>query len=245
MVFAKRSWASYEAVASREAEVLRLETEVFVTVSRTIMIVGNGPVPERAAPIIDAADLVIRFNDCRSCGAGGDKTDIVAVCNTGRPALSMLGGGGWKNHAAVRQAAAIWCVRDGGKFQVLRQKLTVTHPDLGDLCDDYTDGFRAFAKATGRAFHSVPASTHESVDTALKRFDAGIYVVPSSGLIVIAEVLAHWRQPGDRVVLAGFGHAGWEWHPFAAERRYVDDLTSKGRLSRLDQTNLSAFAQGA
>lgn len=216
-----------------------------MTASRTIMIVGNGPVPDGAAAIIDAADLVIRFNDCRSCGAGGNKTDIVAVCNTGRPALAMLGGGMWKTTAAVRQAGAIWCVRDADKFQALRPQLTLTHPDLDDLCDDYTDGFLAFAKATGRTFHTVPASTHERVDAGLKQFDTGVYVVPSSGLIVIAEVLAHWQRPGDRVVLAGFGHAGWEWHPFAAERRYVDDLISKGQLSRLDQTNLPAFAQGA
>lgn len=216
-----------------------------MTVGRTIMIVGNGPVPEGAATVIDAADLVIRFNDCRSCGAGGWKMDIVAVCNTGRPALAMLGGGQWKTNAAVRQASQIWCVRDAGKFETLRPRLAVTHPDLDDLCDDYTDGFRAFAKATGRAFHAVPASTHESVEAGLQRFDAGTYVVPSSGLIAIAEVLAHWRRPGDRVVLAGFGHAGWEWHPFAAERRYVDDLISKGRLLRLDQNFISAFAQGA
>ncbi len=216
-----------------------------MTASRTIMIVGNGPVPDGAAMVIDAADLVIRFNDCRSCGAGGDRTDIVAVCNTGRPALAMLGGGAWKTSAAVRRARAIWCVRNAGKFETLRPQLAVTHPDLDDLCDDYTDGFLAFAKATGRTFHTVPASTHERVDAGLKQFDTGVYVVPSSGLIVIAEVLAHWQRPGDRVVLAGFGHAGWEWHPFAAERRYVDDLISKGQLSRLDQTNLPAFAQGA
>lgn len=222
-----------------------LEAEVSVSVSRTIMIVGNGPVPEGSAAVIDAADLVIRFNDCRSCGVGGYKTDIVAVCNTGRPALSMLGGGQWKTNAAVRQAAQIWCVRDAGKFQTLRPQLAAAHPDLDDLCDDYTDGFRAFAKATGRTFHAVPASTHESVDTALKQFDAWDYVVPSSGLIAIAEVLAHWWRPGDRVVLAGFGHTGWEWHPFAAERRYVDDLISKGQLVRLDQNTISAFAQGA
>jgi hypothetical protein len=215
------------------------------TVNRTIMIVGNGPLHEGAAEAIDAADLVVRFNDCRSFGAGGSKTDIVAVCNTGRPALAMLGGGVWKTHAAVRQAGAIWCVRDGEKFQALRPRLTVTHPDLDDLCDDYTDGFRAFAKATGRVFHIVPASTHERVDAGLSRFDADAYVVPSSGLIAIDEVLSHWRQPGDRVVLAGFGHAGWEWHPFAAERRYVDDLISKGQLFRLDQRSLPAFSQGA
>lgn len=216
-----------------------------VTVSRTIMIVGNGPVPEGAAPVIDAVDLVIRFNDCRSCGAGGEKTDIVAVCNTGRPALAMLGGGAWKTNAAVRRAREIWCVRAAERFGELRPEIEKRHPDLDDLCDDYTDGFRTFAEATDRAFHTVPASTHESVDAELKGFDPGEYVVPSSGLIVIAEVLAHWRQPGDRVVLAGFGHTGWESHPFAAERRYIDALISKGRLMRLDQNYLSAFAQGA
>ncbi|CAN7389726.1 Urease operon accessory protein [Pararhizobium sp. LjRoot238] len=216
-----------------------------MTVSRTIMIVGNGPVPEGAAPVIDAADLVIRFNDCRSCGAGGEKTDIVAVCNTGRPALAMLGGGGWKSNAAVRQAREIWCARAAEKFRELRPEIEKRHPHLDDLCDDYTDGFRAFAEATGRAFHTVPASTHENADAELKRFGPGDYVVPSSGLIVVAEVLAHWCGASDRVVIAGFGHAGWEWHPFAAERRYVDDLISKGRLARLDQNYLSAFAQGA
>lgn len=206
------------------------------------MIVGNGQVEPGMAAVIDAADLVIRFNDCRSCGAGGQKTDIVAVCNTGRPAMAMLGGGSWKTNAAVRQAREIWCVRSSEAFEALRPKLAISHPDLDDLCDDYTDGFRAFARATNRTLHIIPASTHAAVDADLERFDAGDYVVPSSGLIVIAEVLAHWRRPGDRVVLAGFGHAGWEWHPFAAERRYVDDLISKGRLARLDKETLSAFA---
>ena len=203
---------------------------------RTIMIVGNGPVVAGAAAIIDAADLVIRFNDCRSCGAGGSRTDIVAVCNTGRPALSMLGGGHWKNSAAVRQASALWCVRSEAKLERLRSQLAHSHPDLDDLCDDYSSGFRAFAKATRRTFHAVPASIHEHADTGLRAHDPGPYVVPSSGLIVIAEVLAHWRQPNDHVVLAGFGHAGWEWHPFDAERRYVDALVAQRQLSRLDQT---------
>ena len=216
-----------------------------MTVSRTIMIVGNGPVPQGAAPVIDAADLVIRFNDCRSCGAGGEKTDIVAVCNTGRPALAMLGGGAWKTHAAVRRARELWCVRFAERFRELRAEIEKRHPDLDDLCDDYTDGFRAFAAATGRRFHTVLASTHESVDAELKSFGPDDYVVPSSGLIVIADVLSHWCGPADRVVLAGFGHVGWEWHPFAAERRYVDALISKGLLTRLDQNYLSAFAQGA
>ena len=208
------------------------------------MIVGNGEIPANAASVIDAADLVIRFNDCRSVGAGGMRTDIVAVCNTGRPALSMLGGGQWKTHAAVRQAREIWGVREGETFRSLRPLLAQSHPDLDDFCDDYTAGFCAFAAFTGRGFHVVPATTHHSVNAELAVLEAPPYVVPSSGLIVIAEILANRTGPGDRVVLAGFGHMGWPWHPFSTERRYVDRLVSQARVSRLDNRSPTVLAQG-
>ena len=198
------------------------------------MIVGNGEVPDGAAAIIDAADLVIRFNDCRTFGRAGEKTDIVAVCNTGRPAVAMLGGGVWKTSPAVRRAAEIWCARAPEKFEALRPRLRLSHPDLDDLCDDYSSGFRTFATATGRASRILPASVHTAVDAELEKLEAGAYVVPSSGLLVIAAVLSEYRRPGDRIVLAGFGHVGWEGHPFAAERRYVEALIAKGHVVRLE-----------
>ena len=58
--------------------------------ARQIMIVGNGAVDEGAAPLIDAADMVIRFNGSRNFGAAGRKSDVIAVCNTGRPGAAML-----------------------------------------------------------------------------------------------------------------------------------------------------------
>lgn len=212
---------------------------------RVIMIVGNGEVPEGAAARIDAADLVIRFNDCRSAGRGGARTDIVAVCNTGRPALAMLGGGRWKMSAPVRQAREIWSVRSGAKFAAMRAALAATHPDLDDLCDDYTAGFDSFARATGRKHHVIPAETHEALERDLAGFEPSPYVAPSSGLVVVADVLARVASAGDEVVLAGFGHSGWEWHPFAAERHYVDALAAAGRLSRLHQSHPSDLPQGA
>ena len=202
--------------------------------SRRIAIVGNGPVPEGMAGTIDAADMVIRFNDCRSLGRGGERTDIVAVCNTGRPALAMLGGGHWKASAAVRQAREIWCVRTPAMFAAMRPALAVSHPDLDDFCDDYTPGFETFARATGRELGVIPAAVHHALDAALAAFDPPPYVVPSSGLIVIAHVLDAVAKAGDRVSIAGFGHEGWQWHPIAAERRWVDAQVAAGRLERLD-----------
>lgn len=212
--------------------------------SRRIAIVGNGPVPEGMAGAIDAADMVIRFNDCRSVGRGGERTDIVAVCNTGRPALEMLAGGRWKASASVRQAREFWCVRTSEMFAALRPALAVSHPDLDDFCDDYTLGFQTFARATGRRLSVIPQAVHHALDASLTAFDPPPYVVPSSGLIVIAHVLGTVAGTGARVSIAGFGHEGWVWHPFAAERRWVDAQVAAGRLDRLDHQNTNPSSQG-
>lgn len=206
---------------------------------RRIAIVGNGRIPEGVAETIDAADLVIRFNGCRSAGRGGWKTDVIAACNTGRPALEMLAGGRWKASETVRQATEIWCVRTAEVFAAMRAPLAKSHPDLDDFCDDYTVGFETFARVTGRRLSVVPAAMHHVVDAELSAFDPPPYIVPSSGLVVIAHVLSNVAAAGDRVSLAGFGHEGWQWHPFAAERRWVDAHVAAGRLDRLDPFSAS------
>ncbi|WEZ82791.1 Urease operon accessory protein [Rhizobium sp. 32-5/1] len=197
------------------------------------MIVGNGDVTEGLAATIDAADLVVRFNDCRSYGAGGTKTDVIAVCNTGRPALSMLGGGKWKTSAAVREVREIWCARSPQKFECLRTDLAATHPEFDDLCDDYSAGFRAFAEATAREFVQFDGAVHSMLDDRLKQLDAEPYIVPSSGLLVIATVLEKWAHAAGSITIVGFGHQGWFWHPFASERLIVDRWVAEGRLTRL------------
>jgi hypothetical protein len=212
-------------------------------VASKIMIVGNGEIGEGAIGVIDAADFVIRFNDCRSYGVGGSRTDAVAVCNTGRPAKAMLGSQQWRAHPCVASAAEIWSVRDPEKFEALRAPLAVSHPELDDFCDDYTDAFGAFCAETGKTHLVIDKSVHEAVDAALSAFDPAPYVVPSSGMIVIAEVLSKFADA--EVVLAGFGHAGWEWHPFGAERQLVDTYVAAGRITRLDGKMIVSSSYGA
>lgn len=200
--------------------------------TRSIMIVGNGEIDPGLARTIDAADVVMRFNDCRSAGNGGTKTDIVTVCNTGRPGKAMTEDSEWKTNPFVLAASAIWCVRDPHKFAAMRPSILAEHPELDDFCDDYTDGFRDFARETGKAFHVVPAATQEQLDAELAAYHPGPYVVPSTGLVAIAEFLTHFSQKGDRVTLVGFGHQGWEWHPWQAEEQWVEDRVRQGRLEK-------------
>jgi hypothetical protein len=203
--------------------------------ARSIVIVGNGEIGAGLSGLIDAADIVMRFNDCRSAGPGGTKTDIVTVCNTGRPGRKMVEEPGWKENPAVRAAGSIWCVRDPKKFEALRAPLGVSHPELDDFCDDYTSSFAAYADAAGKDFHIVPATTHEGLDRELAAYHPAPYVVPSTGIVAIAEFLAHFRGPGDRIGLAGFGHQGWEWHPWDAERQWVEARIAENSLHRLFQ----------
>lgn len=196
-----------------------------------IVIVGNGPVPEGAAAAMAQADRVVRFNDCRSFRAG-ERSDVVAVCNTGRPARAMLDGGAWAHHPAVVAARDIWCVRDPAFFAALRAPLAISHPELDDFCEDGTPGFEAFALASAKGFRVLDASLHSRVVAALAPYaPAGSYVVPSSGLIVIAALLED--APEADLALTGFTHQGWDGHPFAAEARLVESWCRAGRLSRL------------
>jgi hypothetical protein len=196
------------------------------------MIVGNGPLADNAADAIDAADLVVRFNDCASAGPGGHHTDIVAVCNTGRPARWMVSSMDWRTKPAVQAAKEIWSVRDPRKFAALRAPLASSHPDLDDFCDDYTDAFATFAADNGKAHIVIDQSVHGAADAALAAVGAEPYVVPSSGMIVVTQML--WTYPQGKIVVAGFTHAGWSGHPFAAERRLMETHIAAGRLSRLD-----------
>src|SRR3569833_2846752 len=135
-----------------------------------IMIVGNGAVDCRYAPIIESADLVVRFNDCRSSGASGLRTAVVAVCNTGRPAKSMLGSNVWRSHPAVAQAGEIWCVRDPRKFAAMKPLIAVRHPELDDFCDDGTQAFNAYCLECGLCCFVFVVRTHDWVVVVLLSF---------------------------------------------------------------------------
>jgi hypothetical protein len=208
------------------------------------MIVGNGPVDDGVAELIDAADLVIRFNGSRNFGAAGRKTDIIAVCNTGRPGAQMLADPEWRDSDAVHRTAEIWSVRDPDKFADLAPELAISHPELDDFCDDYTAGFAAFAAARGKQHRTVSRVVHEALDAALLALGAEPYVVPSSGMVVIEALLSDPDHAEDTIILAGFGHSGWDGHPFDAERRLVDRYIASGRVMRLQPLFASSLSQG-
>ncbi|KVK54605.1 Urease operon accessory protein [Agrobacterium deltaense] len=212
---------------------------------RRITIVGNGELPPGAADFIDCSDIVIRFNDCRSLGPGGTRTDVVAVCNTGRPGREMAEGTDWRESDGVRQASAIWSVRDPAKFSEMEPDIRARWPELTDFCADYTAGFAAIAREAGKGHIVIPRGVHERLDAALEAYAPMPYVCPSTGLFAIAHVLESVSDDGDEVAIAGFGHQGWSGHPFTAEQQLVEALAGEGRLTRISPTSIFSASEGA
>lgn len=201
--------------------------------ARRIVIVGNGEVAPELAADIDASDMVVRFNNCASYGAGGLKTDVVAVCNTGRPGKAMSRSPDWRMLPAVQAASEIWSVREAAKFDEMMPDVLTRHPELDDFFEDFTGDFARIAAEDGKAHHVISREVHENLDCDLKGLTETPYVCPSSGLVAIAHVLSAIRQPGDEVLIAGFSHQGWELHPFDAERTLIERWIAKGDLARL------------
>jgi hypothetical protein len=203
------------------------------TMTRTIMIVGNGDIEQGLARQIDGGDVVIRFNGVRNFDHAGSRTDVIAVCNTGRPAKAMLQDAGWRESVPVKDCAMIWSVRDPQKYQQIKPGVLEDFPELSDFFDDYTEEFGRFATENGKQHVVLPALRHEAVEAELASFQPAPYVVPSSGMMVMAHVLNDPAFAGDKIAFAGFSHQGWDGHPFEAERQLVDTYVSSGRLMRL------------
>ncbi len=212
---------------------------------RRIAIVGNGELPPGTARLIDRSDIVIRFNDCRSLGLGGTRTDVVAVCNTGRPGREMTEGAEWRESDGVRQAAAIWSVRDPAKFAEMEPDIRARWPELTDFCVDYTAAFAAIARAGGKSHVVIHREVHERLDVALEAYKPEPYVGPSTGLVAIAHVLETVSGEDDEVAIAGFGHQGWSGHPFSAEKQLVETLAVARRLKRISPTSIFSASEGA
>lgn len=197
-----------------------------------IMIVGNGDIGEKGRVAAARADFVIRFNECRSYAASTCCTNVVVICNTGRAGKRMAGADEWRKLPAVRDTVEIWSARDPALFREMRQTLAQTHPELHDFCDDYTELFDRFCKASGKQHVVIDRTIHALADEAIAALSPPSYVVPSTGLIAIVETFR--RFPSADIALTGFSHTGWTGHPFSVEKQIVNHYVAAGSLTRYD-----------
>ncbi|MET1413419.1 hypothetical protein ABVF61_14175 [Roseibium sp. HPY-6] len=126
---------------------------------KTLAIVGNGPVSQENAAVIDEADIVLRFNRATSCGAAGKRVDILMI-NRARVYMSKR-----INPVALHRAKEVWIndIEENGQVDWLFEH----------ECKPKYLGFGPLEKARNH----------------LERYAAGPDFLPTTGICAIAELL--------------------------------------------------------
>ena len=181
--------------------------------TRIIALVGNAPVSPQLAREIDAHEQVIRFNRCLNFGDAGTKTDVLVLCNTGGSAKAFVDYPAWLNWDAIRAAGEVWFP---------------SHPETLPPCEDrdahnFNFGPQLAGMLDGKPWQYLPADLQRLRWKALDPFKPEKGKQPSTGLTVMVYLGSTRRILNRlRVSLYGFSHEGWEGHPWAAEKAYVD-----------------------
>ncbi|MBO6508071.1 MAG: hypothetical protein JJ979_06250 [Roseibium sp.] len=126
---------------------------------RTISIVGNGPVSEADAPLIDKNDLVLRFNSAPRCGAAGQRIDVLMISRARVYTSKRI------NPVALHRAPEVWVndIPENGKVDWYFER----------ECTDRYLGFGPVEKARGH----------------FREFDPFDGSNPTSGACIISEFL--------------------------------------------------------
>jgi len=185
--------------------------------------------------MVDAADTVVRMNDCKnSVGRSGRKTSILCINNCGAPARRYVDGAILRKIPICVEAREIWIPRESE----VHRKHAARHQESAMLreSDDLTS---AILKANGLADRVVVRLTaalneqmFEAIQQARRRHAiADPAWMPSTGLLTVAGVLSDPRFSAYHVHLVGYRFQGWAGHPWRAERTILAEQERNGRLT--------------
>ncbi|KAB0681518.1 hypothetical protein F6X38_05920 [Aureimonas leprariae] len=185
-----------------------------------VAIVGNAPETGDHAARIDAADLVVRFNNAPGLGRqAGTRTTHLVLVNHGGQMREWLEDPDFVRRRVVAEAGAF----------LLPFPPKPPEADPSEDGRDWTGEAAARLRPLGCPVAVLPEPlTREAA--ALVRREAGRPAAPSTGYLTAFALLAVTRPEAVRFDVFGFGFAGWEGHAFDAERRWFEAMAAAGRL---------------
>lgn len=179
-----------------------------------IAAVGNGPIDPRYASVIDAHDMVVRFNTAHHFGTTGRRIDVLVLVNTGGSGQRMHEIDGYINPAALAGAREVWIARH--PEVIAAQRANPINDPLSWV--DHSDAIVA-KLLKGKRWRFIDAEDYLEAHSTLKTFGALDTHEPSTGMVTLFHLRRTIKRP--RVTLFGFTHEGWHGHPWEAERAYV------------------------
>ena len=203
-----------------------------------MLIIGNAPIDERIAELVDGADHVVRFNRTRGFGgASGSRTDELWLINHGGQMAEWLAEDTLTALPAVAVARTIVLpvpMLPGhlSAVQARRRERDRRETVDPDRVNHLSEAQRRLEN-DGRTVTRVSASEYGAARRALAASSGTSGPChPSTGFIAIHRTLTRaGAGPTERVTLCGFTFEGWRGHSWDAERRWVLEREREGRLT--------------
>lgn len=181
-----------------------------------VAIVGNGDIEPGYSDYIDGFDFVVRFNACRTYGMSGKKIDALCLVNTtdqGHFALEPSG----IDCDADAATKLFWLARAPSVIKAEQARCVDSY--LASTWRDHTHALIE-KRIRGRAYEFIPERTYRVIEFELKKRGSTEFQQPSTGILGLTHALLTLKP--KELVLFGFTHEGWKWHPWEAERHLID-----------------------
>lgn len=201
---------------------------------KTLVIVGNAPLPCDLSQTVDAADFVVRFNEPKeSIGMSGTRTDLLILATSSKPAQRRVQDPAFLMTPTFRAAKEVMLAYHPSIIRRYHPKPNFLSRLKGRRSDWTAETIEVIGSA-GKEIRIMPPQFYMDGCRELGVREENMdRVFPSTGFFGIWYMLGKCPQEEWDVRLCGFTWQGWKRHAWADERGWVEQKVASGRIRML------------
>ncbi len=203
---------------------------------KTLIIIGNGPLPGDLSRQVDGADFVVRFNEPKkSIGMSGTRTDLLILATSGKPAQRRLTDPAFLQTPTFRAAREVMLAYHPSIIRRYHPKPNILSRLKGRQSDWTHETIEVVGNA-GKEIRIMPPQFYlEGCKELGVREENLDRVFPSTGFFGIWHMLKQCPAVDWNVLLCGFSWEGWKRHAWADERTWVERKVATGRIQLIEE----------
>ncbi|OAE46555.1 hypothetical protein CN884_06655 [Ochrobactrum sp. 30A/1000/2015] len=201
---------------------------------KTLIIVGNAPLPRDLSAEVDAADFVVRFNEPKqSIGMSGTRTDLLMLATSSKPMQRRLRDPGFVQTPTFKAAKEVMLAYHPSIIRKYHPRPNFLSRLKGRR-GDWTMQTIEVVGSAGKEIRIMPPQFYLAGCKELGVTEENISkVFPSTGFFGIWYMLEKCPQESWDVKICGFTWEGWKRHTWGDERSWVEQKVESGRISLL------------
>lgn len=199
---------------------------------KTLIIVGNAPLPRDLSAEVDAADFVVRFNEPKqSIGMSGTRTDLLMLATSSKPMQRRLRDTGFVQTPTFKAAKEVMLAYHPSIIRKYHPRPNFLSRLKGRR-GDWTMQTVEVVGSAGKEIRIMPPQFYLAGCKELGVTEENISkVFPSTGFFGIWYMLEKCPQESWDVKICGFTWEGWKRHTWGDERSWVEQKVESGRIS--------------